>query len=162
MQVKWLRGALCNLGHEAACIARGSPLPAAALVAEVDASTRLLAHHPDMGRAGGVPGTRELVLPQFPTSFLIVSGNSGLRLFACFIPHENGRRGWKANRNRNTCPITLSRISVLLLPCNKTTLYPPYGRKNNSYACCPGPGLDNRASPTNTFPCGTALQSFEP
>lgn len=65
MQVKWLRRALCNLEQEAAYIARDSPLPAAALVAEADASTCRLALHPGMGRAGRVPGTRELVLPHF-------------------------------------------------------------------------------------------------
>ena len=66
MQVKWLRRALRNLEQEAATIAQDSPPAAAALVAEADAATRLLALHPDMGRAGRVPGTRELVLPHFP------------------------------------------------------------------------------------------------
>lgn len=66
MQVKWLRRALSNLEQEAATIAQDSPPAAAALVAEADAATRLLALHPDMGRAGRVPGTRELVLPHFP------------------------------------------------------------------------------------------------
>lgn len=66
MQVKWLRRALRNLEQEAAYIARDNPRAAAGLVAEVDATTRLLAHHPAMGRPGRVPGTRELVLPRFP------------------------------------------------------------------------------------------------
>lgn len=66
MQVKWLRRALRNLEQEAAYIARDNPLAAARLVAEVDAVTRLLTLHPDMGRPGRVPGTRELVMPDFP------------------------------------------------------------------------------------------------
>jgi len=66
MQVKWLRRALLNLEQEAAWIAQDDPRAAAALVTEVDAATRLLAQHPDMGRPGRVPGTRELVLPHFP------------------------------------------------------------------------------------------------
>lgn len=66
MQVKWLRRALRNLEQEAAYIARDNLRAAAALVVEADESTRLLTRHPDMGRPGRVPGTRELVLPHFP------------------------------------------------------------------------------------------------
>ena len=66
MQVKWLRRALLNLEQEAAYIARDNPRAAARLVVEADAATRLLAQHPDMGRPGRVPGTRELVMPDFP------------------------------------------------------------------------------------------------
>lgn len=66
MQVKWLRRALRNLEQEAAHIARDNPRAAARLVVEADAATRLLAQHPDMGRPGRVPGTRELVMPDFP------------------------------------------------------------------------------------------------
>lgn len=66
MQVKWLRRALQNLEQEVAHLARDNPQAAAALVAQADESTRLLARHPDMGRPGRVPGTRELVLPHFP------------------------------------------------------------------------------------------------
>lgn len=66
MQVKWLRRALRNLEQEAAHIARDHPQAAAVLISEADESTRLLARHPDMGRPGRVPGTRELVLPHFP------------------------------------------------------------------------------------------------
>lgn len=66
MQVKWLRRALLSLEQEAAYIARDNPRAAAALVVEADESTRLLMQHPDLGRPGRVPGTRELVLPHFP------------------------------------------------------------------------------------------------
>lgn len=66
MQVKWLRRALVNLDQEAAYIARDNPRAAAALVVEADEFTRLLTRHPDLGRPGRVPGTRELVLPHFP------------------------------------------------------------------------------------------------
>jgi toxin ParE1/3/4 len=66
MQVKWLRRALRSLEQEAAYLAQENPRAAAALVAEADQSTRLLIRHPDMGRPGRVPGTRELVLPHFP------------------------------------------------------------------------------------------------
>lgn len=65
MQVKWLRSALRRLEQEAAYIAQDNPQAAAALVTEADESTRLLGRHPDMGRPGRLPGTRELVLPHF-------------------------------------------------------------------------------------------------
>lgn len=66
MQVKWLRRTLRNLEEEAAHIARDNPQAAAALVSQADESTRLLSRHPNVGRPGRVPGTRELVLPHFP------------------------------------------------------------------------------------------------
>ncbi len=55
-----------NLEHEAAHMARDNPKAAAALILEADEVTRLLALHPEMGRFGRVPGTRELVLPHYP------------------------------------------------------------------------------------------------
>lgn len=66
MQVKWLRGALRNLEQEAEHIARDDPKAAAALILEADEVTRLLTLHPELGRPGRVPGTRELVLPHYP------------------------------------------------------------------------------------------------
>lgn len=66
MQVKWLRRALHNLEQEASYIAQDNPQAAAGLIAEANEATHLLTRHPDMGRPGRVPGTRELVLPRFP------------------------------------------------------------------------------------------------
>ncbi|MDP3420290.1 MAG: type II toxin-antitoxin system RelE/ParE family toxin [Thiobacillus sp.] len=66
MQVKWLRSALRNLEQEAAYIAEDNPQATAVPVWEADETTRLLSRHPDMGRPGRLPGTRELVLPHFP------------------------------------------------------------------------------------------------
>lgn len=66
MQVKWLRRALQNLQAEAAFIAQDNPAAAARFVHQAHQATQLLAMHPDLGRAGRVPGTRELVLPNFP------------------------------------------------------------------------------------------------
>lgn len=66
MRVKWLRRALQNLDDEAAYIAQDSPQSAAAFVAHLLASAEMLATHPQMGRPGRVPGTRELVVTRFP------------------------------------------------------------------------------------------------
>lgn len=66
MRVKWLRRALQNLDAEATYIAQNSPQNAAACVAHLLASAEMLAAHPQMGRPGRVPGTRELVVTRFP------------------------------------------------------------------------------------------------
>lgn len=66
MQVRWLRQALRNLDEEAAYIAQDSPQSAAALVRHLMASAQMLGQHPQMGRPGRVPGTRELVVTRFP------------------------------------------------------------------------------------------------
>lgn len=66
MRVRWLRQALQNLDAEAAYIAQDSPRSAVALVEHMLASAQMLAQHPQMGRPGRVPGTRELVVTRFP------------------------------------------------------------------------------------------------
>lgn len=66
MPVKWLRQALRNLDQEAAYIAQDSPQSAAEFVTHLLASAQMLATHPQMGRPGRVPGTRELVVTRFP------------------------------------------------------------------------------------------------
>ena len=65
MRIKWLRRALANLDEEAAYIAQDSPKIAAEFVPHLLASAALLADHPQMGRPGRVPGTRELVITRF-------------------------------------------------------------------------------------------------
>ncbi len=66
MRVRWLRLALVNLNAEAAYIARDNPAAAGRVVAAIAASVERLSRHPAMGRAGRVPGTRELVVPDTP------------------------------------------------------------------------------------------------
>jgi len=65
MQVKWLRRALENLDDEAAYIAKDSPRVAAEFVVHMRDSAAMLADHPEMGRAGRISGTRELVVTRF-------------------------------------------------------------------------------------------------
>lgn len=55
-----------SLEQEASYIAQDNPQAAAGLIAEANETTQLLTRHPDMGRPGRVPGTRELVLSRFP------------------------------------------------------------------------------------------------
>ena len=66
MQVKGLRRALRNLDQEAAHIAQDNRRAAAELIAQANQVTQLLVLHTGLGRPGRVPGTREMVLPDFP------------------------------------------------------------------------------------------------
>jgi addiction module RelE/StbE family toxin len=60
--IKWTRGALRSVDDIARYIARDNPARATTFVAALKASTTRLQDFPGMGRAGRVPGTRELVL----------------------------------------------------------------------------------------------------
>ncbi len=62
MRVRWLRKALRNLDEEATYIAADDPAAARLVVARVLDAVAMLAHQPGLGRAGRVPGTRELVV----------------------------------------------------------------------------------------------------
>jgi toxin ParE1/3/4 len=66
MQLRWLRRALENLDQEASYIAQDSPKAAAEFVLHVRASAGMLADQPNLGRAGRIVGTRELVISRFP------------------------------------------------------------------------------------------------
>lgn len=66
MQVRWLRTALANLNAEADYIARDNPAAAYRIVAEITKAVEHLPQHPALGRAGRLPGTRELVVPDTP------------------------------------------------------------------------------------------------
>lgn len=62
MALKWTKTALRSVDEIAGFIAKDNPARATGFVLELkDAVTRLQVH-PGMGRAGRVPGTRELVL----------------------------------------------------------------------------------------------------
>ena len=66
MRVRWLRTALANLNAEAEYIARDNPAAALRVVTAITTAVDHLAHHPALGRAGRVPGTRELVVADTP------------------------------------------------------------------------------------------------
>lgn len=66
MRIKWLRNALKNLDDSASYIAKESSVAARALVKTVQDTVEHLAQFPGLGRPGRVPGTRELVLQDFP------------------------------------------------------------------------------------------------
>ncbi len=66
MEIKWLRKALENLDEEASYIARDNPAAARDVVRRIHEAVMRLADHPALGRAGRVPGTRELVVAGTP------------------------------------------------------------------------------------------------
>lgn len=66
MQIKWLNRALQNLDDEAAYIAEDNPQAANAFVEHILASVAQLASYPNIGRAGRVFGTRELIITHYP------------------------------------------------------------------------------------------------
>lgn len=66
MQVRWLNRALQNLDAEAAYIAQENPKAAKELVQHILHSVQQLAQLPQIGRAGRVFGTRELVITHYP------------------------------------------------------------------------------------------------
>lgn len=66
MQVRWLNRALQNLEAEATYIAQDNPKAAREFVQHILDSVQQLSHHPQIGRAGRVFGTRELIITHYP------------------------------------------------------------------------------------------------
>jgi toxin ParE1/3/4 len=62
MSIKWTRTALASVDQIAGFIAKDNPTRATSFVLELQAAVTRLQVHAGMGRAGRVPGTRELVL----------------------------------------------------------------------------------------------------
>ena len=62
MALKWTQTALRSVDEIAGYIAKDNPTRATSFVQELKEAVLKLQVHPGMGRAGRVPGTRELVL----------------------------------------------------------------------------------------------------
>jgi addiction module RelE/StbE family toxin len=62
MSVKWTKTAIESVDEIAGFIAKDNSTRATSFVLELQAAVTKLLAHPGMGRAGRVPGTRELVL----------------------------------------------------------------------------------------------------
>lgn len=84
MQVKWLRNAAKNLNDATEYIADDNPKVAREFFIHTIESVDKLAQYPELGRAGRVPGTRELVIFGYPyiVPYRIKDGNVEiLRIF---------------------------------------------------------------------------------
>ena len=66
MQIKWLRTALKNLDEELEYIALDDRELAVKIYAHIHDTVENLKKFPDVGRAGRVFGTRELVISRYP------------------------------------------------------------------------------------------------
>ena len=66
MQVKWLRNAANNLNDATEYLAEENPKVAREFFIHVIESVNKLAQYPELGRAGRVAGTRELVIVGYP------------------------------------------------------------------------------------------------
>ncbi len=66
MKVKWVRLALNDLNEAAEFIAQDNPESASRVLKRIWEAVQMLADHPHAGRAGRVPGTRELVIAGTP------------------------------------------------------------------------------------------------
>ena len=73
--IKWTQGALASVDEIAGCIAKDNPTRATTIVLELQAAVTQLQTHPGIGRAGRVPGTRELVLHKNYIAIYRVRGN---------------------------------------------------------------------------------------
>lgn len=62
MAIKWTKTALKSVDEIAGYIAKDNPTRATSFIHALQRSVAKLQAHPGMGRAGRVPGTRELVL----------------------------------------------------------------------------------------------------
>jgi plasmid stabilization system protein ParE len=65
MKVKWVRLALNDLDEAGEFIVQDNPEAASRVLKRIWDSVQMLADHPHAGRAGRVPGTRELVIAAF-------------------------------------------------------------------------------------------------
>ena len=66
MRVRWLRRALLDLDAAEAYIAQDDPHAAAGVILRIVRAVSMLKDQPGIGRAGRVPGTKELVVLATP------------------------------------------------------------------------------------------------
>ena len=66
MKIKWVRLALSDLDEVGEFISQDNPKAAVQVLKRIWDAVQLLAEQPHAGRAGRVPGTRELVIPGTP------------------------------------------------------------------------------------------------
>jgi len=75
-KIRWLRLALADIDELMAYIANDNPKAANKVAMKIWETTQMLSDHPAMGRAGRVPGTREMVVSGTPyiVPYRVVAG----------------------------------------------------------------------------------------
>jgi toxin ParE1/3/4 len=91
LRVRWTRPALTDLIEAQAYIARENPAAAQTVALRVWDAARQLGEHPELGRAGHVPQTREWVVSQTP--YLLVYRVKDKALDILRVWH--GRQNWQ-------------------------------------------------------------------
>jgi toxin ParE1/3/4 len=66
MEVRWVRLALDDLDEAGEFIAQDNPKAASRVLKHIRDAVKMLADHPHAGRAGRIPGTREMVIAGTP------------------------------------------------------------------------------------------------
>ena len=96
LTVRWLKAALRDLDAQAAFIAADTPRAAREMVRRVRDAVERLSDHPELGRPGRVPGTRELVVPATPYVIPYRVRDGGVELLRLF--HGAQRRPFGGRR----------------------------------------------------------------
>jgi toxin ParE1/3/4 len=90
MRLFWAPGAIEDLRHLRATIARNNLRAAAEIAAKVLAAVERLSSFPASGRPGRVPNTRELVVPGTPLVIPYTVTDRGVEIIAVL----HGTRRW--------------------------------------------------------------------
>lgn len=90
MRIRWTLPALRDLEAIGDFIAKDNPAAAVQSVTHILDLTEALADHPHMGRAGRVPGTRELVITDTPFIVPYRVRDASIEVLAVF----HGARRW--------------------------------------------------------------------
>jgi len=75
MLIRWTKTALASVDEIAGFIATDNPARATSFVLDLQSAVTKIQTHPGMGRAGRVPGTRELVLHKHYIAIYRVRGD---------------------------------------------------------------------------------------
>jgi toxin ParE1/3/4 len=86
MNIAWTRRAILNLHHVREFIRQENPAAAEKVGARLEKAASGLARFPESGRAGKVPGTRELVIPGLP--YLLIYQVSGDTVTILRVLHD--------------------------------------------------------------------------
>ena len=82
MKLRWTRLALQDLRHLHEFISEDRPQATGEMVARIQEAAQHLQKHPRMGKAGRLPGTRELVIAQTPYIVVYVVTESEVHVVA--------------------------------------------------------------------------------
>jgi len=94
MRVRWLQKAIRNLDAEADYIAEENGTAAAEMFVYVKTKVDELGDFPSMGRPGRVPGTRELVIDQYPYVVPYRVVGDELNVLRVFHTHRKPPNKW--------------------------------------------------------------------